>query len=251
MKRVINGLDINYTLMGERRTSLPAGRQVLILHGWGSSSGKWQRAGELLAENGLKVIIPDLPGFGESEKPKTAWDLDDYCDFVREFVDFLNLDKFYLLGHSFGGALAVKCSLKFPEKIDKLFLVSAACIRRKSFKVKFLKIISKIFKIRPFFLRKLFYRKSDYLSVEGVMKETYLKIIAEDFSGVLSQVQVPTVIIWGERDDVVPLKNGYLIKQRIKNSKLVIIPGGDHDLEQKVPEKLTDVILTPPWRDSE
>ena len=137
---IINGLKINYRIIGE-------GKPFLILHGWGSQSAKWQKVGELLTSKGLKVIIPDLPGFGESEKPKTVWNLDDYCNFVREFIDFLNLDKFYLLGHSFGGALAVKCSLRFPEKIDKLFLVGAACVRRKSFKVKFLKIISKIFKI--------------------------------------------------------------------------------------------------------
>ncbi|PIR71923.1 MAG: alpha/beta hydrolase, partial [Candidatus Nealsonbacteria bacterium CG10_big_fil_rev_8_21_14_0_10_36_24] len=87
---IINGLKINYKIIGE-------GRPFLILHGWGSNFEKWQKVGELLVEKNLKVIIPDLPGFGESQKPTIAWNLDDYCNFVEEFVKILNLDKFFLL----------------------------------------------------------------------------------------------------------------------------------------------------------
>ncbi|PIS40306.1 MAG: hypothetical protein COT32_00460 [Candidatus Nealsonbacteria bacterium CG08_land_8_20_14_0_20_36_22] len=235
---IINGLKINYKIIGE-------GRPFLILHGWGSNFEKWQKVGELLVEKNLKVIIPDLPGFGESQKPTIAWNLDDYCNFVEEFVKILNLDKFFLLGHSFGGALAVKYSLKSPEKIAKLFLVGAACIRRKTFKKRFFYALSKIFP-SSLFLRKFFYKfiiKSDYLSVEGVMKETYLKIIKEDLLDNLPQVQVSTVIIWGGKDDVIKLKDGQIINQKIKNSKLTVIPKGNHDLEQKIPEILTEKIL--------
>ena len=228
---IINGIKINYRIIGE-------GKPFLILHGWGSCSDKWQRVGDLLAQKGLKVIIPDLPGFGQSEKPKNAWDIDDYCDFVGEFVRALGLEKFSLLGHSFGGALAVKFSLKFPEKIDKLFLVGAAVVRKKTFKNKLLKFISRFFKIKNSFFRKLFYRKSDYLSIEGVMRDTYLKIIAEDLSGVLSQVQVPTVIIWGEKDDITSLSDAHKINSKIQNSKLEIIPGAGHNLHLEAPEEL-------------
>ena len=65
----IKGLKINYKTLGE-------GKPLLILHGWGSRGEKWQRVGELLAEKRLKVIIPDLPGFGRSLAPKSAWGLD-------------------------------------------------------------------------------------------------------------------------------------------------------------------------------
>lgn len=242
---IIKELKTNYKTLGE-------GRPLLILHGWGSRSDNWQKVGEMLAKNGIKVIIPDLPGFGQSDKPLTAWSLDDYCDFVEEFVKVLNLEKFYLLGHSFGGALAIKCGLKFPEKIDKLFLISAACFRRKTFKNKFFKFLSKFIKIKTPFLRKVFYRKSDYLSTEGVMKDTYLKIIAEDLSEVLSKVQVPTVIIWGEKDKVTPLKHGRLIKEKIQDSrlrqgfggqaKLEIIPNVGHDLNLTAPDELAELI---------
>lgn len=256
MKAIIKGLDINCKVIGGGRTSLPAlpdrqagVRQVLILHGWGSNSEKWQGVGELLAEKGAKVIIPDLPGFGQSQEPSRAWNLDDYCGFVEEFVKYLNLEKFFLLGHSFGGETAVKYSLRFPEKIEKLFLIDASCIRTRDFRKKLLYIVSKIFKIFSFipFLRKAFYRfivgKSDYLSTEGVMRDTYLKVIGEDLSAILSQVQVPTVIIWGEKDDITPLKDGYLIKEKIQNSRLEVIPRVKHNPHLESPEKLASLIL--------
>lgn len=272
MKRVIKGLNINYQVIGE-------GRPLLILHGWGSKSDNWQEVGEMLTEkginpvrknqksnnktfysnysgkvglsNGVKVIIPDLPGFGQSDKPPKAWGLDDYCDFVEEFVENLNLERFYLLGHSFGGALAAKCSLKFPEKIDKLFLVGAACFRRRALRKKIFYIIAKILKIFSFFpfypsLREGFYkfivRKSDYPYAEGVMKETYLKIIKEDLSDTIPQIRVPTIIIWGEKDKIKRIKEAYLIKEKIENSKLKVLPELGHDLNREAPEKLAEAI---------
>lgn len=244
----IKGLNIYYKIFGEEKTSLPADRRVLILHGWGSNSEKWQKVGRLLAENGIKVIIPDLPGFGQSDKPPKAWCLDDYCNFIKEFIENLNLEKFYLSGHSFGGELAVKYSLRFPEKINKLFLLDASCIRTRDLKKKLLYIISKIFRIFSFssFLRKAFYKfvvgKSDYLSVKGVMRDTYLKVIAEDLSGVLSQIKIPTVIIWGEKDDITPLNDARIISQRIKNSRLEIIPDVGHNPHLENPEELSKLI---------
>ncbi len=244
-KILINGLEINYRIIGE-------GKPLLILHGWGSRSEKWERVGELLIKKGFKVIILDLPGFGKSQKLLVSWNLDEYCNFVEKFINFLGLDKFYLLGHSFGGGLSTKYSIKFPHKIEKLFLVASACIRRKTFKKNLLAKSSKVLKIfsfLPFYslFRKAFYkfivRKSDYLYTEGIMKETYLKIISEDLSNILSFISVQTIIIWGDNDDVTPLADGKFINQQIKNSKMIIIPGGDHDLEQKMPEILAEKIL--------
>lgn len=236
MRHIISGLDISYRVIGE-------GKPLLILHGWGSKSDNWLKVGELLAKKGLKVIIPDLPGFGRSEEPRGAGNLDDYSDFVEEFVSQLGLNRFYLLGHSFGGSLAVKFSLQHPEKVAKLILVAPACIRKKGLKNKLFKFISKFFKIKTPFLRKLFYRKSDYLSVQGVMKEIYLKIIKEDLTNILSQIKIPTIIIWGAKDKITPIKQAKLINSKIRNSKLEILSGANHDLNSKVPEKLAEIII--------
>lgn len=234
---IIKGLKINYTILGE-------GKPLLILHGWGSKSANWIKVAKLVSEKNIKVIIPDLPGFGNSDKPLTAWNLDDYSDFIEELVKILGLERFFLLGHSFGGSLAVKFTLRDQKKVAKLLLVGAACIRRKSLRVKMLRFISKFVKIKNSFLRKLFYKKSDYLSVQGIMKEIYLKVIKTDLSDILNRIKVPTIIIWGKKDNVTPLSDAYKINSKINNSKLIIIPEADHDLNMKYPEKLAKTICS-------
>jgi pimeloyl-ACP methyl ester carboxylesterase len=241
-KAFIKNLEIYYKVVGEGEKTL------LILHGWGSKSANWLKTAELIAKRKIRVIIPDLPGFGKSNKPPYVWNLDEYCSFLKEFTDYLKLDKFCLLGHSFGGALAIKFSLKFSQRINKLFLVSAACIRRKTLKKKVLFIISKVFKIFSFLpiIKKAFYKfivRSDYPSTKGFMRKTYLNIIREDLSPLLDRVSVPTVLIWGDKDKITPLNQGELIKSKIKKSRLVVIPDGTHDIERHMPEQLAKNVL--------
>lgn len=224
---------------------------ILILHGWGSRAAAWKEVADFLENDGYKVIVPDLPGFGQNPAPEKPWGVDEYMEWVDEFVKQNNLSRFFLLGHSFGGGLAVKYSVKFPEKVEKLFLVAAAYSRRKTAKRIFFGVISKIFRIfsfLPFYnlARKAFYkfiiRKSDYIYAKGVMKESYLKIINEDLSYLLFSIKVTTVIIWGKKDDVTPIKLAYFAKEKIKNSELTIIDEGDHDLERKMPRILSEKI---------
>jgi len=245
MEITIKGVKTNYQVLGE-------GKPLLILHGWGSNSERWQKVGELLAEKGLKVIIPDMPGFGLSETPKIAWNFNGYVSWVEEFAKILNLTNFDLLGHSFGGAIAVKVAVNSPQKVNKLFLVASACLRKKTVSKNFLSKISKIVKVfsfLPFYVlaRKAFYkfiiRKSDYTYTQGTMKETYLKVISEDLSYCLSFIKAPTTIIWGNKDESTPIENAHFINKKIRNSKLIVIPGADHNLNKKVPEILAEKII--------
>jgi len=243
-KIFVKNLEINYKIIGE-------GRPFLILHGWGSDSGKWQTTAELLSQSqkNIQIIIPDLPGFGKSNNPPMPWSLNEYCSFVDEFAKSLGLSQFFLLGHSFGGAVAAKYSLTNPNKIRKLFLVGASCVRKKTFKKKILFVFSKVFKLFSYIplLKKAFYRfavKSDYPATEGFMRKTYLNVIKEDLSEKIKNIKTPTIIIWGEKDNIMPLKYGKLINLQIKNSKLIIIPKGSHDLERKRAQELSSIIIT-------
>src|SRR3989344_1459197 len=243
---VIKGLNVNYKIFGE-------GKPFLILHGWPSSSDRWVEVGESLGKEFL-VIVPDLPGFGRSEEPQKAWSLDDYVDFVKEFSEKLPVlqNSFYLLGHSFGGAIASKFAIKYNQKVDKLFLVSAACVRSntifKKILVKIAKMV-KMFSFVPYYMqfRKIIYkfiiRKSDYIyQKDGIMKETYLNIL-DDLSYCLSFIKVPTIIIWGDKDSITLIKEAYYINKKIEKSKLIIINNGGHDLQIKMGEMLTGKIL--------
>ena len=245
-KIILNGLEINYKIAG--LTDKPT---ILILHGWGSKSDKWMKVAEILSQNNFSVVVPDLPGFGKSGAPSFAWSTEDYCNFVEQFVQSVGLENFYLLGHSFGGGIAAVYASTFPSRVKKLVLFASAVFRRKTARKTVFRItasVLKVFSFLPFYrlFRKAFYkfivRKSDYPYTSGVMKETYKKVIGSDLSPYLSSVQAPTLIVWGDKDNVIPVTDAYLIQEKIKNSKVAIISGGNHDIEQHMPEVLVEKI---------
>jgi len=247
MEITINGLKTNYQTFGNKND-----QPFLILHGWGSNSDRWSEVAEKIANKGYWVIVPDLPGFGKSDVLEIPWNTNKYIDWLEHFVKELNLKEFFLLGHSFGGALASKMAVKHPQDVKKLFLVSAACVRKKTTKKSFFRHISKLVKVFYFlpyyaFLRKAVYkfiiRKSDYVYVEGIMKSTYLNVVAEDLSFHLAFIRVPTIIIWGDKDEYTPISEGYFIEKQIKKSKIIVIPGAAHDLNRKQPEIVAEKVL--------
>ncbi len=228
-------------------------KTLVILHGWQSSKERWQKIKEEIEKTGIRVITPDIPGFKSETELVKPWNLDNYIDWFNGFLSSENIsEKFFLLGHSFGGALAAKFALKYPERVERLFLVAAACVRKKILKRKIFAYFSKIikkFSFLPFYslFRKATYkfiiRNSDYPQTKGFLEDTYLNIIREDLSESLSPITAPTVIIWGDKDQATPIKDAYLINEKINKSKLIIIPGGSHDLERKMPEILSQKIL--------
>jgi pimeloyl-ACP methyl ester carboxylesterase len=231
-------------------------KRLLILPGWGSNSMRWQRVKELLEERGIECFILDLPGFGITPSPPEIWGRNDYINWIFKKIGEKNWQKFNLLGHSFGGGLAVKITAHFPEKVEKLILCAPAIIKRKSIKTYFFYQLAyfgkKIFSLP--FLRKfqptaqwLIYKLAgtrDYYLAEGIMKEVMKKIAKEDdLLPILEKIEVPTLILWGKKDDVLPLKDAYLIKEKIRNSELKIIPKARHSPHRETPEELAELII--------
>lgn len=252
METNINGIKTNYQIFGPTSPAGGEGKPFLILHGWGSNSERWQPIAEQISQKGFKVIVPDLPGFGESAALLEPWNANRYTTWLEDFIKELELNDFYLLGHSFGGALAAKVAIKRAQEVKKLFLVSAACVRKKTTQKDFSKKASKIIKFFSFLpyyslFRKAVYkfiiRKSDYVYVEGIMKETYLNVIAEDLSFKLAFIKVPTVIIWGDKDESTPPEDAHFIEKQIKNSKLIMVQGAGHDINRKQPEVVVENVI--------
>ncbi|MFA6184041.1 MAG: alpha/beta hydrolase [Parcubacteria group bacterium] len=207
---------------------------LIFLHGWGSQASHFQKT---LAKCENFIAI-DLPGFGDSEMPQTPWSLDDYANFVKDFLEKLEIRNPILAGHSFGGAIGIKYCAE-GNQIKKLILIGSAGIRKKNIKKYIYFIIAKFFKL--FFslpgiqkvriiARKWFYKiidSEDYIN-SGALKDTYLNVISEDLTDDLVKIIMPTVLIWGQNDTDTPSNNGKLMHQLIKNSQLYIIPKAGH-----------------------
>jgi len=248
-KILIDNLEINYKSAGQ-------GPAILILHGWGGSSDSWIKTSEILAKNGFKVICPDFPGFGKSKTPKEPWEVSNYVNFIDELVKKTINEPFFLLAHSFGGRVAIKFAINFPQKLRKLILCNSAGIKPKpDLKTKIIfclaKIGNAIFTPKPLTRFKdgaqnlfyLFLRHKDYVKADGTMKETMKKVVEEDLLPLLPQIKTKTLIVWGQRDKLVPIKYAYIFKEKIKNSELKILPKIGHSPHLEVPEKLTKVII--------
>ena len=229
---------------------------ILILHGWGASSLSWRRVKELLDNLGFLTITPDLPGFGQEPEPAKIWNLDNYVEWVNQFCLKNNLENFILFGHSFGGRLAIKFAVKYPEKIKKLILFSAAGVTpRPKARLSLLRLFSKAANIilslpvlsllkKP--LRKGLYgllgNRDYYFLSSIIMLETFKKVIEEDLSFLLSGISVPAFIVWGEKDLLTPVQDAKLMNKEILGSALKIIPNGSHYLHTREPEKLVEAI---------
>ena len=248
-KILIDGLKINYKIAGE-------GPAILILHGWGGSSDSWISVQEILAKEGFKIIVPDFPGFGKSETPFEPWGVREYSKFVLNLTKILELQKFFLLGHSFGGRVAIKFSVFYPGKIKSLILLDSAGIKQKwGLEEKLIFRLSKLgnavftppplkrFKNK---FRNLFYvflRHKDYAKADGTMRQTIKKVLTEDLFKDLPRIKTRTLIIWGESDKLVPVKYAHIFKEKIESSKLEILPKIGHSPHLEVPEKLTEIII--------
>ena len=245
----INGLRVNYKVAGE-------GPALLVLHGWGGSSDSWVSLQKILSREGFRVIVPDFPGFGKSVTPPDVWGVGDYMDFILKFLEILQLDNFFLLGHSFGGRVAIKFATRYPEKLKSLILCDSAGIRGKpSAKARIIFLMAVIGnavfspKIMARFkdsARNVFYafiRKRDYAKANGVMKKTIKKVLGEDLLDDLSKIKTSTLIIWGENDKMVPVKYARVFREKIENAKLEIMPKVGHSPHIERPEKLAEIIL--------
>jgi pimeloyl-ACP methyl ester carboxylesterase len=230
---------------------------IVILHGWYSSKERWQKVKEIIEKEGIKAEIPDLPGFKEETKLNNPWDLDNYLNWAEKFIKGKKnsgelTEPFFLLGHSFGGRIAMKFAIKNPEKIKGLILLSAAGIKPKENSIANSSLIFKRLSFLPGYnlFRKFFYKfilkKTDYIKLEGIMKETFKKVTGEDFSDLLPEIKTKTLILWGEKDNITPLSDAYLMKEKIKNSKLEILKGIGHTPYSENPEilgfKITEFI---------
>ncbi len=237
----VGSLRVRY-LETARMGSIP----LIILHGWGSSINSWTNVALSLEEGGVKVFIPDLPGFGETSQPPLSWGLSDYVEFMRVFLKTLRVQNFFLAGHSFGGQIAIAYTAQYPQNIKKLILMSVArIIKRRKLRIKIFMIATKIGDfifslpvlafLRPY-VENIWYKfagERDYYLATAIMKETRKRVVSEEVGPRLNLVKIPTLILWGGKDNVTLLADGRIIQREIIGSKMRVFENEGHDINLK------------------
>lgn len=235
MNIAVKNIPTNYTIKGQ-------GENLLILHGWGSSLAVHRQMIDYLS-TGCRVIALDMPGFGETPEPPAAWNVDDYADFVLEFLKVLQIDSVILLGHSFGSRVIIKMAARpnLPVSFSKIILVDGAGILprktlKQKFRIRMYKIGKKIFsigvvsKLYPDVLENMRKKNgsADYNAASPLMRQVLVKVVNEDLTELLPSIKQPTLLIWGEMDTATPLSDGKLMEQRIPDAGLVVVKGAGH-----------------------
>jgi long-chain acyl-CoA synthetase len=210
----------------------PAERTLLFIHGYGGFAMQWEPQLIEFAERN-RVVAIDLRGHGLSDRPQTGYMLDDLIGDIESVVDALRLpEKFVLLGHSFGGALASIYAVKHPERIDRLVIVGTAVTFELSTPLRLaLRLPVAIGEvIRSMFPRAL-------AAPAYVLKRMYFRALTK-WNGreVLPHISVPTLVILGHRD-IVFSKSAYeAVPDLIPGSQIAKIPVSAHLVQLERPD---------------
>ena len=218
----VKDLDINYIQYGE-------GSDIVLLHGWGQNIKMMEPIGEKLASK-FKVTILDLPGHGNSSEPKEALTIYDFCEILKEFLDKLKIDNPIIIGHSFGGRIAIIYASHYDT--EKLILLGAPCVRKKEklgLKIKTLKQLKKIPVLNKFEeFAKRHIGSRDYRNANPIMRQILVNTVNEDLSDCARKIKCPTLLIWGEQDEEAPVEDAKILEKLIDDSGLIIYPNGSH-----------------------
>lgn len=233
MKVQINNKNINYEVQGE-------GKPVILLHGWLASLETMAPLAKSLAKS-FKVYSVDIIGFGKSDLPDEPLNTNDFGNFLKEFINKLEIQNPILIGHSNGGRTILNYAGRNLGKINKIVLIDSAGIipkRKPKYYIKMytFKLLKNIFKILP--KTQMFnnikeralskFGSSDYKNSPEILKRTMSIILNEDQKYLMPNIKVPTLLIWGDKDTATPLEDGKTMEKLIPDSGLVVYEGAGH-----------------------
>ena len=262
----ILGMQVHYRDQGVQSDSVP----LILLHGMSSSLNTWDSVVFYLA-NHRRVINLDLPGFGlTGPSPENMYNFDYYNKFIDSFTRRLQLTKFTLVGNSMGGSIAWNYALFNPAVVDKLVLIDAVGYPKRGesgslgFKIASTPVINNIL---LFATPKALVRKSletiyfDQSRVTDAQVERFHDMAIREgnraaallifkgsfgtsqFKGKIKEIKTPTLVLWGEKDNLISVENAYQFNQDIKGSKLEVYPNVGHVPMEEVPERVAKSIL--------
>ena len=239
---------------------LSKSKHILFLHGLGASAERWSRVVPIFAKH-FHVVAPDIVGFGYSDKPEVNYTMPFFLDFVKGFANALGMEHLNLIGASLGGHIAAELAITSKNMIEKLVLVTPAGIMKEPTPLLNYYTAAAMY---PTFdnAKKAFERMAgnpnavdmvyarDFVNRMQLPNAKYAFIssmmgskAAPNLSGRLGKIEAPTLIVWGEKDRMIPVRYAGKFKREIKGSQLAIIESSGHTPYFEKPEVFSDIVL--------
>ena len=209
----------------------------IFLHGWGCDHTKMEPFASVLKNQ--NTLFVDFPPFGKSGENIKGWTIFTYANMLIALCEHLKIEKFNLVGHSFGGRIAILLAVLCKQKTDKLVLVSSAGMRpRRSLKYYFKVFAYKIKKKLHRDISK--YGSKDYRSMKEEIKPVFVNVVNTHLDEFVPLIKNQTIIINGEDDKATPPYMAKRLHKKIKGSKLCILKNCGHFCFE---EKRVEVLL--------
>ncbi|HYX27977.1 MAG TPA: alpha/beta hydrolase [Pyrinomonadaceae bacterium] len=261
----VNGVRVHYQEAGDEQAP-----PIILIHGFISSNLIWSHVLLPLARKGFRVIAPDLPGYGYSEKPGDArYTIAEQARFVVGFMDRLRIKKAIVAGASYGGAVAATVALDYADRVDKLILIGA--VTNDDAKKKFLlrvsclpvigDIATPLFLGSRWILRKrmqdMYRRMQKPINEKMVASRHHLLATANTHRAMIrtarawsanriereaSLIRQPAMLMWGDHDDHIPLSNAVRLRDLIPHTRLIVFRNCGHLPPAEYPEKFVEAV---------
>ena len=226
------------------------GHPVVLLHGWGGRIESMAPVARCVQRD-FRVLALDLPGFGEAPAPEAVWGTPDHAEFVADVVEAAGVKRAHFVGHSFGAKTALYLAATHPALVEKLVLVGSNGVpapARLTTRAK--KAAARTARAARFLgspgrkLRDAVYRRvaSDDYRAAGPLRPMLVRTVNEDFRHLLPLVKSPTLLVWGEEDDAVPVAVGRVMQAAIPDAGLVVFGSAGHFCYLDQPERFCRVL---------
>ena len=245
----IDGRDVLYYTAGE-------GEPLIVIHGGGGDARTWWGNIAVLAKK-YKVYAPDLPGYGGSQPLDGSYYVPELSGFIDAFASRLGLEKFHLMGHSLGGGIALDYALKMPRKVIKLVLISSLCLGEDiAFWVRLLSIpalVRSIGAVAGAVMKAVKWAAGQLNPATLIMSLspaamavggsiTTFKRQTHVLEGRLPELNMPTLLVWGSRDPIVPVGQAYRAARMIPDCQVRVFKRRGHNVHRDELKKFSSLI---------
>lgn len=230
-----------------------SGDAVLLLHGWGARKELMLPIADLLPQ--YRMVVPDLPGMGETPAPSEPWGVEEYAAWLLALLDRLQLTSVAIVGHSNGGRVAIAFAAAHPERVTRLVLTDSAGIRPRHgvawhVRVRSFRLLRRAagaswlpVRIRQAARARADRRGSpDWQAASGVMRGTLVRLVNSDLRALLATLRMPVLLVWGERDEETPLGDAHTMESLIPDAGLAVFDGAGHFAYAEQPQRFAAIL---------